>query len=253
MKKFRYLLIALFFVTAIIGSADVQGAQDVLFQVSLLNALDKGIAEGKTTIKDLKRHGDFGIGTLNAIDGEMLGLDGNYYRINVEGVANLVDDSMKTPFAVVTLFKPDKTFSLGEVKDYKELKQRLDNQLPTKNIFYAIKIEGTFKYIKARSVPRQNKPYLPLKEVFKTQNIYELRNVRCTFVGFRCPVFVDGINFPGHHFHFITEDRRAGGHIFECHLERGVVEIDYIPSFYMELPENKEFFKLEGLQYNSLQ
>ncbi len=253
MKRINVLLITIFFLTIIFGGSNVQGAEDVLFQSSMINALDKGIAEGEMTIKDLKQHGDFGIGTLNAIDGEMLGLDGNYYRMNVDGVANLVDDSMKTPFAAVTFFKPDKTFSLNDIKDYKELKQQIDNLLPTKNIFYAIKIKGTFKYIKARSVPRQSRPYPTLKEVFKTQRITEFRNVQCTFVGFRCPVYVEGINFPGHHFHFVTEDRKAGGHIYECHLEKGVVEIDYIPSFYLELPESKEFFKLEGLEYNSLQ
>ena len=87
MKKFKYLLIALFFVITIIGSADVQGAQDVLFQLSLLNALDKGVVEGEMTIKDLKQHGDFGIGTFNAIDGELIGVDGNFYRMDVDGAA----------------------------------------------------------------------------------------------------------------------------------------------------------------------
>jgi len=253
MKRLSQLLITIFFLVTILGGSNVQAEHNVVFQTSLFNALDNGVAEGEMTIKGLKKHGDFGIGTFNAIDGEMLGVDGDYYRINVDGVAYLADDSMKTPFAAVTFFKPDKRFSLNEIKDYEELKQQLDNQLPTKNIFYAIKIEGTFKYIKARSIPRQNKPYLPLKEVFKTQKISEFRNIRCTFVGLRCPVYVEGINIPGHHFHFITEDRKAGGHVFECYLEKGVVEIDYIPSFYMELPENDEFFKLEGLQHNSLQ
>ena len=253
MKRINVLLITIFFLTIIFGGSNVQGAEDVLFQLSLLNALDKGIAEGEMTIKDLKQHGDFGLGTFNAIDGELIGVDGNFYRMDVDGVAQPADDSLKTPYAFTTFFEPDKRVSLDAIEDYKKLKQQLDSLLPTKNIFYAIKIKGTFKYIKTRSIAKHNRPYPNLKEMFKTQTLTEFRNVQCTFVGFRCPVYVEGINFPVHHFHFVTDDRKAGGHIYECHLEKGVVEIDYIPSFYLELPESKEFFKLEGLQYNSLQ
>jgi len=36
---------------------------------------------------ELKRNGDFGIGTFNALDGEMIGLDGAFYQIKVDGVA----------------------------------------------------------------------------------------------------------------------------------------------------------------------
>ena len=252
MKRLSQLLITIFFLAIIFGGSNVQGAEDVLFQTSMINALDKGIAEGEMTIKDLKQHGDFGLGTFNAIDGELIGVDGNFYRMDVEGAAQPADDSLKTPYAFATFFEPDKRVSLDEIEDYKTLKEQLDNLLPTKNIFYAIKIKGTFKYIKTRSIAKQNKPYPTLKEMFKTQTLSEFRNVQCIFVGFRCPSYVN-TSSPGYHFHFITEDRKAGGHVLECHLEKAVVEIDYTPSYYLELPESEEFFRVEGLEYNSLQ
>jgi len=104
MKRIRYSLIAVFFLVTILVGTHVQGAQDVLFQTSTFDALDKGVAEGEVTIKNLKQHGDFGIGTFNAVDGEMVVLDGNCYQIKMDGVAYPVDDSMKTPFSFVTSF-----------------------------------------------------------------------------------------------------------------------------------------------------
>jgi len=248
MKNLRWLVVAVFFLATILGGTYVQGARDVLFQTSFYNALDKGVAEGETTFKDLKQHGDFGIGTFNAVDGEMVGFDGKFYQVKVNGVAYPVDDSMQTPFSFVTSFEPDKRASLGEAANYEQLKGQLDKLLPTKNIFHAIKIQGTFKYIKARSVPRQKRPYPPLAEVFKVQRIFEFRDVRCTLVGFYCPSYVAGLNIPGYHFHFLTEDKKAGGHVFECHMEKALVEIDHISALYLALPETDDFFKVEGLQ-----
>ena len=248
MKNLRYMLIAGFPLATVLGSTYVQGARDVLFQTSFYNALDKGVAEGEITFRDLRQHGDFGIGTFNAVDGEMVGFDGNFYQVKVDGVAYPVDDSMQTPFSFVTSFKPDKSASLSEAADYEQLKGQLDKLLPTKNIFHAIKIQGTFKYIKARSVPRQKRPYPPLAQVFKRQRIFEFRDVQCTLVGFYCPSYVAGLNIPGYHFHFLTEDKKAGGHLFECHMEKGLVEIDHISALYLALPETNDFFKAEVLQ-----
>lgn len=67
-----------------------------LFQASTINALVEGINEGDTTVKELKKHGDFGIGTFDDLDGEMIELDGKFYQIKSDGHAYPVKDSMKT-------------------------------------------------------------------------------------------------------------------------------------------------------------
>ncbi len=245
MKTIYYLLIAIFLVLAISGCSHLQGNKDVLFQTSTINALLEGCYDGEITCEEFKRHGDFGIGTFNSLDGEMIGLEGKFYQIKADGIAYPVDDSMKSPFVVVTFFEPDKSVLLNKVVDYKQLEQYLDNLLPTKNIFYAIKIEGRFNYIRTRSVPKQNKPYPPLVEVVKDQPTFEFQGVKGTIVGFRCPNYVEGVNVPGYHLHFITEDRSAGGHLLECQMQNVRIEIDYTSAFYMALPESGDFYKLD--------
>ncbi len=241
----RNLLVALILGIVICGCSHAQKNQEVLYQTSTINALLDEVYDGNITFKELKRHGDFGLGTFNKLDGEMIGLDGEFYQIKADGVVYPVDDSTKTPFAVVTFFESDKTMVLDRPLNYKQLELYLNNVLPTENIFYAFKIEGTFQYVKTRSVPGQNKPYPPLVEIVKNQPIFEFNNVKGTLVGFWYPGYMKGINVPDYHFHFITEDKRAGGHLLECQTQNVSIEIDYTSNSYLALPEDEDFYKAE--------
>ncbi|MGR3219626.1 MAG: acetolactate decarboxylase, partial [Candidatus Anammoxibacter sp.] len=192
-----------------IKQSRIEQDKDVLFQTSTINALLEGVFEGDLTFDELKRHGDFGLGTFNDLDGEMICLDNTFYQIRTDGKVYPVDGAQITPFAVMTFFEPDATVSLKEPfkkpLDYDQLRRYIDELIPTKNIFYAIKIEGLFKYIKARSVPKQKRPYPDIMEIIKKQPIFEFNNIKGTIVGFRLPKYMNGINVPGYHFHFITE------------------------------------------------
>ena len=212
---------------------------DTLFQVSTINALLNGDYHGSIAFGDLKRHGTFGIGTFDGLDGEMIGLEGRFYQIKADGIAYPVPDSMTTPFAVVTPFEFDKTASVQDGMDYEGLQRYLDTLIPDNRIFYAVKIEGSFKYIKTRSIPKQEEPYPPLVEAVKKQTIFEFHDIKGTIVGFRCPDSVKGVNVPGYHFHFITADKKAGGHLLACQLQDVTIAIDYTSEFYMVLPQHE--------------
>ena len=205
----------------------------------------EGDFDGDVTYRDLKKHGDTGLGTFDGLDGEMIGLDGKFYQIKADGSVHPVDGSMKAPFAEVTFFKPDRTVELNNSMNDTQFKSFLDNQLPTKNIFFVFKIEGAFTYIKARSVPKQNIPYPVLADVIKQQSVFEFHNKRGTIIGFRCPAYTTGINAPGYHFHFISADRKAGGHVLEFQVQDVKIEIDDISEFSMVLPGDKEFYGLD--------
>ena len=234
--SFLLLLLATF---SWVGCSGSQGTDDILFQLSTIDALLDGEYEGAMTFKELKRHGTFGLGTFDALDGEMIGLEGAFYQIKADGVAYPVPDSMTTPFAVVTVFDADQTLPLQNGMDYEGLQSYLDEEIPDKSIFYAVKIDGTFNYIKTRSVPKQQEPYPPLVEVVKEQTVFEFHDIEGTIVGFRCPDSVKGVNVPGYHLHFITEDRKAGGHLLACELQDGTIAIDYTSEFYMVLPQHE--------------
>lgn len=247
MKMFRYVWAAVLSVV-LFGCSQPDRNEEVLFQTSTINALLEGVYDGEITYGELKQHGDFGIGTFDALDGEMIGLDGVFYQIKADGIAYAVDDAMKTPFAAVTFFEADKEVRLAESMDHRALEDYLDTMLPTENIFHAIKIEGVFSYVKTRSVPGQTKPYPPLVEVVKHQPTFEFHHVEGTVVGFRCPAYVKGVNVPGYHLHFITEDKKGGGHVLDCRVQDVTIGIDYTSGFYLTLPEAGAFYETDLTQ-----
>jgi acetolactate decarboxylase len=235
------LLIAVLFCNCTATSED----DDVIFQVSTIDVLMAGIYDQQLLYEDLMKHGDMGLGTFTDLDGEMIGINGEFYQIKVDGLAYSVEDSMGTPFAVVTFFEPDIHASLSTTLNYTQLQQFIDDLLPTENIFYAVTIEGTFDYLKVRSVPRQSKPYPTLSEAIKDQSVFEYRNQAGTVAGFRTPGYMSGLNVPGYHFHFISEDKKFGGHVLECEAKSGTIEIDETAGFEMWLPENDTFYRMD--------
>jgi acetolactate decarboxylase len=212
------------------------------FQVSTFGALNVGVYEGASTLAELRQHGDFGLGTFEGLDGEMVVLNGKAYQIKTDGVAYPVADNAKTPFSAITFFRNERSLRLTGQMTYEELQQQINKQLPTSNLPYAIRLQGTFPYLKVRSVPKQALPYPLLKDVVsQQQRVFELRNVRGTLVGFRLPQFLKSVNFPGYHFHFITTDRKAGGHLLEGEFLNPVVDVETLQDWQMKLPNNTAF------------
>lgn len=228
----------------------LQVDRETLFQTSTIGALVEGVDEGDTTVKELKQHGDFGIGTFDDLDGEMIELDGEFYQIKSDGHAYPVKDSMKTPFATVTFWQPDMTVLLDRSLNYQGLQAYLDSLIPTKNMFYAIKIQGSFDYVQARSVPRQ-RHHTRLAEAAAHQPTFEFHNIAGTLAGFWTPPFMQAVNVPGYHLHFITQDRKLGGHLLECRTREVTIGIHHTPEFHMAVPETTDFLEADLSQDTS--
>jgi acetolactate decarboxylase len=237
--RLRYLWIALLLCA---GCAFAQGAdRETLYQVSTIDALLAGLYDGVASVRTLLAHGDFGLGTFDALDGEMIVLDGRCHQVTSDGVAHRVTPSRRTPFAAVTFFDRDLTADLKPCPDLKGLLAQLDALVPSQNLFTAIRVDGVFDLVKARSVPRQHRPYPLLTAVVAHQPVFEFKQVRGTLVGFRCPYFVQGVNVPGYHLHFLTEDRKHGGHVLDLSLREGTAALDLTPNLDLRLPTEGEF------------
>jgi acetolactate decarboxylase len=239
------ILIAALLGTALVTTAPVQDDTEAVFQVSTIDALLAGVYEGIIPVSEVKEHGDLGLGTLDALDGEMIVVDGTVYQVKADGSVNVVPDTMTTPFVTVTWFSPDITREIDGPMNLTGLEAELDCTFPSQNLFYAIRIDGEFSSVTARSVPAQEKPYPPLVEVVQNQSVFEYSDMQGTIVGFWSPAFVDGINVPGYHLHVISDDRTQGGHLLDCEIEHGVVAIDTTPNFFLDLPLEGDFLTLD--------
>lgn len=208
----------------------------VLFQTSTIDALLQEEYDGDIDFAELAGRGDFGLGTLDALDGEMIALDGGFYQVKADGRAYEIDRRARTPFAVVTFFEPNLSRTLATPTDFDGFCTYLDRLVGDEAPCCAVRLDGRFEYVKTRSVPRQHKPYPPLIEVVKRQPTFELRDVTGSIVGFRFPRYAQGLNVAGYHFHFITQDRSAGGHVLDFRLAGGELSVDQEADLRLELP-----------------
>lgn len=233
----------LFFVICASISAGVQAAEkrDTLYQVSTISALLSGMYDQVITVDELVQYGDFGIGTFAGLDGEMVVLDGKVYKVAGTGAVTPVPASEGVPFAVITHFDPDRQLPIENITSLEQLYKILPSQLSNRNMFYAIRVDGEFEYVKTRSVPKQQKPYPPLTAVTSNQPVFETSQVKGTLIGFWSPDFVKGLNVTGFHLHFISADRMFGGHLLDCQIKTGIVKIDDTHEFHLALPQSKDF------------
>jgi acetolactate decarboxylase len=218
--------------------ADLHAEHDphVLFQSSTIGALLDGSFEGDVTFAELAEHGDLGLGTLNHLDGEMIAIDGRFYRADVEGHITEVPEKERTPFAVVVPFRPATGFDLEGSLDHDRLLAEIDRRIPAETASCAVRIDGRFEWVKGRSVPRQEPPYRPLSEVVGEQHVFGFTAVDGTMLGFRFPEYAEGIEVAGWHLHFIGEDRSRGGHVLDSRAETVHVQLDPSGDLHVELP-----------------
>lgn len=223
---------------------------DALWQVSLINALMQGDYDGTVSVGDLLMIGDTGIGTFDRLDGEMIMLDGVVYKAKADGSVDIQPGPETVPFAAVTFFDNDiaqqDIAGLGSIDAIKAyLDDLVHQETGDYNRFYVAVIEGKFNSVHVRSVPEQTKPYKPLSEIAETQPEYIYENLEGTIIALRCPDFVEGINVPGWHLHFISKDRSKGGHMLNADLLIGKLRMDVISDFNLKLPNTNSFSSLD--------
>ncbi len=247
--KFHYgirIFLAVSMLLTACGSASNASAPDreVINQVSLLQGLTFGDYNGSVPVSQLKKLGDTGIGTFDALNGELIMLEGTVYRAAHDGSIEIAADDETIPFSNVTFFDADEAIKLSGIDSVNVLKAELDRKVHETgdNRFYMIRAEGTFSSMQVRSELPQTKPYKPLAEVLETdQTFFDYENIKGTVVGLYCPDYMNDLNAVGWHFHFISDDRKSGGHVLDLAADELEVSIDRTDRFSMALPDNEMF------------
>lgn len=216
---------------------------DTLFQVSTFAAMLNDAYDGDYSIRQLQKKGDLGLGTFNAIDGDMIALDGVFYQILSDGKIRAAQVIQKTPFAQVACLKDSETITLRNVGDYEMLKNMLQSKIKNKNIPYVIRIDGKFSNVKLSSSSEQTKPYKKLDVDYTQQKHYQLNDVEGTLVGFWFPDFLGNIGVPGFHFHMIDKDRTTGGHVLDVKFDKARGQLQPMNDLEIKFPHNKHYSK----------
>ena len=216
-----------------------------MYQVSTLQALALGYTRKVITVAELKIHGNTGLGTFEDVNGEMIVLDGRCFRARDDGSVIEAEEELGVPFASVSDFAGDRTFALSDIGSIEQLKQALNNKIEEKfglNSMHMVRIDGRFQVVYARSESGFRAMHVPLKDMLaKTQKSFRFQNISGSLVCVYYPDYMDGINAKGWHFHFISDDRTKGGHVFEVSMEYGHIQLDKISRIELQLPTEPAF------------
>lgn len=216
-----------------------------LYQRSTIGALLAGVFDGTETVGGMLRHGDFGLGTLNALDGELVVLDGVAYQVTSDGIAREVEHGKRTPFAAVTEFRAEHSLPIDQRTARADVAALIHSAARSENLTLAVRITGRFAQLTMRTVSRQTKPYPTLDEASRGETVISLDNIEGELVGFRTPEFEHSIGVAGFHLHFLDESRSTGGHLLDFVLERGTVELMEITDIHLSLPSTGAFLRAD--------
>ena len=215
-----------------------------VFQVSTSGALVAGIYDREVDVQAILEHGNFGLGTFANLDGEMVVVDGHVYQVRGSGQVSEASADAGAPFAVVTWFKPEIDVSIGSVSSFKDLEARCDSFRQSGNIFYAIRLDGSFKRVRTRAVnPPQ--PGTRLIDAAKSQSEFTFTDIEGTLVGLWSPGFSNAFSVAGYHLHFLSANRQHGGHLLDLDADTLRLKIEALTNFHLALPESEAFLKAD--------
>lgn len=209
-----------------------------MYQISTSTALVEGVYSGSVSSSTLLENGDFGLGTFEGLNGEMVILDGEIYQ--AAGSVKHRPDEFLVPFAAVTHFTEDAGFQIGKFASLKELEAACDPYRHSDNLFYALRLEGIFDTMHARAVhpvPKGTR----LVDAAETEFEFQFHDIEGTLVCLWSPWYSSSFSIPGYHFHFISNDRKKGGHVLNCSAPQLHARIQVVSQYQVRLPESGSF------------
>ncbi|MFT3904124.1 MAG: acetolactate decarboxylase [Niabella sp.] len=219
-----------------------QAKHNVLYNYGVIDAFVGGLFRGSLPIKDLKLKGDFGLGAPDMLDGELTMLNGKAYQTKATGETVVLDNEHKTSYSTVTFFKADTVFYVNNATEQKELLEIIESKLTNKNAMYSIKISGAFSYVKTRAFPPvKEEPFPVLSTILDRQQFFDNQNTAGTLVGYHFPEYLNGIQISGFHLHFLSTDKKQGGHVLDFKGQNMKIEIAELKSFELEVPKTNDF------------
>jgi acetolactate decarboxylase len=214
-----------------------------LYQYGEADSFLAGLYEDSTfSVSQIARHGDFGLGAPNMLDGELIVYQGKAYQTKANGKTTLLSQQAKASLLLVTFFKADTSFYITSANNKKEAFEQIDRYLNKRNAAYVIKISGSFGLVKTRAFPPvEKKPYLPLAQMLDKQHFFTFSNTGGVLAGYKLPPYLNGVSIADYHFHFLSDDKTMGGHMTEFAGKSLKVKIAELHTFEMRLPQTEAY------------
>lgn len=214
---------------------------DVYTQVSTSQILCSGLLETNFTVKDLKNYGDFGFGATAGMQENIMILDGE--------IISPTDKAIEHHVAICFLsyFISHSELTLEHSMGINELRNEIQSFLISENIVNLVKINGHFDFIQTSSFPKFKKPYpIITEEIVNNSTNKIFYDTSGTLLAFWLPDYCKCINAGagGLHIHYISDDRNICGHVLDCNITSGKVQLSSKHTISLKLPDCSDFHQL---------
>lgn len=217
----------------------------MLYQYSISEIFTQKLYDGSISVQELRSKGNFGLGAFDALDGESIIVDGQFYH-SIEGKTKLAENTSLMCFAALTHFNPDQEISLQGCT-YEILKEQLKTtHFSSLNYPIALQLQGIFEHLKICSVPKQEKPYknsIEIEEVIAQSQSYKYQNIKGIMIGFYAPSYLRDLKATRFHLHFIDTTHTIGGHVLDFSFKQATLHIQTLKQMHFELPQSEGFKK----------
>lgn len=224
-----------------------------LYQHGTIAELTTGLFDGTLSLNRLLDNGDYGIGTLDGLDGELIIREKKAYQVKGDGTVIRLSGEKIVPYAAVTFFHPDQQIKVGKEMNSKDIKKLITSKMSSLNTFQTVVISGQFVDLKVRAVGKQKKPYPSLVEAARKQMEFQKKKSSGTIIGFYSPDLFQGIASAGYHWHFLSDDCLFGGHLLDFKMESGEILLETIELFEQHFPIMNPSFMQQQQDYTNLQ
>lgn len=214
---------------------------NTIYSFSSISALVKGDYYPNFNCKEILSKGNFGLGTFEGLNGELILIKNNVYQLVDNTNITLCEGDEKIPFACVCDFD----YRNFDVKfsniNKKELEEKLLSLIDSKNFVQAFYGKAKFKKIFSRTVRKQEKPYKEMAEIINSQSELEIENIDAELVAFYTPSIFSKIGVEGFHWHYLSTDKKYGGHVFDMEIDEIELVINSFSNFAYFSPNSQEF------------
>ena len=213
-------------------------------QFAVLDALMTGVYSSGVPVSRLREWGDTGIGCCEGLGGEVLLIDGEAFECTVDSAPRRMTDDETLPFADVCHFGDVAGESLEDA-NLDAVTTAVENRLLSKNLFHAVRIDGAMARVRTRVTAREGGPARPLAAVAADQVETETVDRTGVLIGFWMPAIYQGITVAGLHLHFLSDDRRVGGHVLAVRVDAAILRVSAFARFSLQLPLDGDFLSTE--------
>jgi len=190
-------------------------------QIETVHDLFAGRYDSVCTVGETFEGAVVGLGVAEAVDGEIIHVDGTTWRIPADGIPRMAPPELGMPFAVASYGGKPITRSAPQGATMKDITAIVDEVLAEEDSHHdylvaAVSVVGDFSHVLLRSEHPQEPPYQPLGSPGQVTGEvrFDLAPWNGTLAGFRFPDVADDVVIPGLHLHAIAADHTSGGH---CH------------------------------------